>query len=227
MGFGAAARHAGAMVKAQRVAAGDAKLLDPESPEWDGVPTSEVTLQPTPVIAQPSEYIQAKWKESPYGATQSVTVRAAHDGDQLYFHMSWADDTNDDGIRDTDQFADAAAVIFPAFGDAPLQSMGSPKLPVNAWYWRPDLEAPYNITAQGTGTTIRNDDEELAARGAHGERAWSLVIRRRLASEKFGYVDLKPGTTRKVGFAVWQGSNQERGGLKSVTLDWEQLEIEA
>jgi hypothetical protein len=30
-----------------------------------------------------------------------------------------------------------------------------------------------------------------------------------------------------VGFAVWQGANQERGGLKAVTLDWEPLEIEA
>jgi hypothetical protein len=29
-----------------------------------------------------------------------------------------------------------------------------------------------------------------------------------------------------VGFAVWQGGNQERGGLKAVSPDWEPLEIE-
>ena len=154
-------------------------------------------------------------------------MRAVHIGERVFFHLSWVDDTNDDAIRDTNQFADAAAVLFPAYGDAPLQSMGSPKSPVNAWYWRPDLEAPFNITAQGTGTTVRNQDDELVARGEHRQRSWNLVIRRRLDSDKFGYVRLDPGTTRKVAFAVWQGSNQERGGLKSVTLDWEPLEIEA
>ena len=94
-----------------------------------------------------------------------MTVRAAHNGERLYFHLSWTDETNDKAIRDTDQFADAAAVLFPVNGDAPLQSMGSPQAPVNAWYWRPDLEEPFSITAQGTGTTRRTQDPELGASG--------------------------------------------------------------
>jgi DMSO reductase family type II enzyme heme b subunit len=40
-------------------------------------------------------------------------------------------------------------------------------------------------------------------------------------------VNLGPGDTGKVAFAVWQGANQERGGLKATSLDWEPLEIEA
>lgn len=215
------------MVKVQRVSAGDAALLDPESPEWDGVRGSELTLKPTPITAQPSQYIQEKWKGTPYGVARSVTVRAAHNGERLYFHLSWTDETNDKAIQDTDQFADAAAVLFPVNGDAPLQSMGSPQAPVNAWYWRPDIEEPFTITAQGTGTTRRAQDPELSASGIHNRGAWRLVIRRRLDSPEAGYVSLAPGVSAKVGFAVWQGSNQERGGLKSVTLEWEQLEIEA
>lgn len=215
------------MVKVQRVSAGDAALLDPESPEWDGVRGSELTLKPTPITAQPSQYIQEKWKETPYGVSSSVTVRAAHNGERLYFHLSWTDATNDKAILDTDQFADAAAVLFPVNGDAPLQSMGSPQAPVNAWYWRPDIEEPFSITAQGTGTTRRTQDPELGASGIHSRGAWRLVIRRRLDSPEAEYVSLAPGVSAKVGFAVWQGSNQERGGLKAVTLDWEQLEIEA
>jgi DMSO reductase family type II enzyme heme b subunit len=215
------------MVKAQRVTGDDAELLDPASREWDGVRAFELTLQPTPITAQPSQYIQEKWNEIPYGMASSVAVRTAHNGERLYFHLSWADDTTDEGIRDTDQFADAAAVLFPVNGDAPLQSMGSPQAPVNAWYWRPDLEEPLSISAQGTGTTRRSQDPELGASGIHSRGAWRVVIRRRLTSPVTGYVNLAPGAQFKVGFAVWQGSNQERGGLKAATLDWEPLEIEA
>lgn len=215
------------MVKAQRVDASDATLLDPESPEWDGVRASELSLNPTPITAQPSQYIQKKWKESPYGVGRTVTVRAAHNGERLYFHLLWADATDDEAIRDTNQFADAAAVLFPVNGDAPLQSMGSPSQPVNAWYWRPDFEQPWSIAAQGTGTTRRTQDPELSASGNYGRGTWTLVIRRRLDSASADYVSLAPGTSGKVGFALWQGSNEERGGLKAVTLDWEQLEIEA
>ncbi len=215
------------MVKVRRVTAGDAVLLDPASREWAAVGVSELTLQPTPVTAQPSQYIQAKWEATPYGVVPRLFVRAAHDGERLYFHLSWPDDTNNNGIHDTDQFSDAAAVLFPVNGDAPLQSMGSPQAPVNAWYWRPDLEEPLSVTAQGTGTTRRTHDSELQAHGQHSNGAWNLVIRRSLASSAEGYVSLAPDVSGKVAFAVWQGANQERGGLKAVTLDWERLEIEA
>jgi DMSO reductase family type II enzyme heme b subunit len=38
---------------------------------------------------------------------------------------------------------------------------------------------------------------------------------------------LSPGQRAKVAFGVWQGSNAERAGLKAVTLEWQELEIEA
>lgn len=214
------------MVKAARISAGDEALLDPVSREWDPLPQSRLTLEPTPITAQPSHYIQQKWKEAPYGLIDKLIVRAAHNGERLYFHLSWADDTNDESVQNSDQFTDAAAVLFPVSGDAPLQSMGSPQAPVNAWYWRPDFEGPVTITAQGTGSTSRTEDPELGAAGKRVPGSWSVVLRRRLASSSPEYVTLAPGTSSKVGFAVWQGSNQERGGLKSVTLDWEPLEIE-
>ena len=222
------------MVKAQRVPIDDAVLLDPASREWSGIPTVELKLQPTPITAQPSLYVQAKWKEKPYGVTRSVSVHAAHNGERLYFRLAWAADTSNDAIRDTDQFTDAAAVLFPVNGNAALGNMGSSQLPVNAWYWRSDLEEPFSVTAQGIGTTTRTQDPELAAQGAYGDGGWNVVIRRRLvhaadasSSHSRGYVNLVAGASELVGFAVWQGADQERGGLKAVTLDWEPLEIEA
>lgn len=214
-------------MKVHRVAAGDAELLDSVSRAWDGVKAEDVSLAPTPLVSQPSVYIQAKWGETSYGKLERVSVRGVHNGELLYFHLAWEDATADDGIRDTDQFADAAAVMFPVFSEASLQSMGSPQAPVNVWYWRPDLEAPYSITAQGTGTTRRNLDPNLSASGTYRAGGWSVVIRRKLWSAVPETMSLAPGANGKVGFAVWQGANQERGGLKAVTLDWLPMEIEA
>jgi DMSO reductase family type II enzyme heme b subunit len=211
----------------QRVSAEDSALMDPASRAWDGVEAAEVKLDPTPVNAQPSMYVQAKWKEIPYGTLPTLSVRSAHNGDAAYFRLAWTDDTANDAIRDTDQFGDAAAVLFPVKDDASLQSMGSPDEPVNAWYWRADLEAPYNITAQGTGSTSRGEDSALHAVGDNRGEGWSLVISRSLGGGDEGHVALNPGAPAKVAFGIWQGANKERGGLKAVTLEWVPLEIEA
>jgi DMSO reductase family type II enzyme heme b subunit len=215
------------MVKAYRVKPNDAGLFDPDSALWQSIRGSELALEPTPLTAQPSQYIQVKWDAIPYGGIAQLSARAAHDGDLLYFHLTWADETENSSIRDTNEFPDAAAVLFPVNGDAPLQSMGSPQAPVNAWYWRADAEEPFTITAQGTGTTRRALDPELQANGTYSGGTWNVVIRRKLASSGAEHVNLVQGVAGKVGFAVWQGAHQERGGLKAVTPDWEPLEIEA
>jgi DMSO reductase family type II enzyme heme b subunit len=215
------------MVKAQRVTADDAALLDPASREWERITVSELALEPTPIASQPSLYVQEKWKEKPYGGSRRLLVRSAHNGERLYFHLSWPDETADDGIRDTDQFADAAAILFPVKGDAPLQSMGSPEAPVNAWYWRPDLEEPYSVTASGLGTSARQGNGSLRAAASYESDGWRIVVSRPMVVRQQGMVQLRSGWQRKVAFAVWQGANQERGGLKAVTMEWQPLEIEA
>lgn len=153
-------------------------------------------------------------------------MQAAHNEAAIFFRLSWADDTKDDEIADTDQFPDAAAVLLPVKGDAPLLSMGSPDYPVNAWYWRPDLEAPFSVTARGLGTTVRSANGGVSGRGVYGAGGWSVVISRRMWAETADVAALHPGQQGKVAFAVWQGSGGERAGLKAVTLEWQPLEIE-
>ncbi len=213
------------MVRVKRLSADSSQLLDPSAPEWLPVPRETLLLAPTPLAAQPSLYVQASWAERPYGATREVAVQAGHNGSAIFFRLEWADETKDAGIDDTDRFTDAAAVLFPVRGDAPLLSMGSAEFPVNGWYWRPDQEAPVSVTAQGLGTTVRNANGGISARSSY-DRGWSVVISRQMWAEKADIVALHAGQQGKVGFAVWQGSNRERGGLKAVTLEWQPLEIE-
>jgi len=215
------------VVTAARIPAPGERLLDAAAPEWAAAAEETLSLQPTPWASQPSEYARNAWKDRPYGQTATVRVAAAHNGEVLFFRLDWQDETKDDGLRDTTQFADGAAVLFPVRGDAQLQTMGSPEQPVNAWYWRADLEAPLEITATGLGTTVRLKDGSVSAAGSHEAGAWRVVISRPFSVRGDGIAVLAPGQSGKVGVAVWQGSNQERAGIKATTLDWQPLEIEA
>ena len=214
------------MVTAVRLDAPSDRLLDPAATDWARLRRETVTLQPTPSASQPSEYVLNAWKERPYGLTGQLRVAAAHNGEALFFHLSWQDESKDDGISDTDRFTDAAAVLIPVRRDAPLQAMGSPEQPVNAWYWRPDLESPLSVTATGLGTTVRNQNGSLTAGASYTSGGWQLVISRPFAVKGNEALILHRGMTTQVAFAVWQGSNQERAGIKSVTLAWQLLEIE-
>ncbi len=214
------------MVSVKRIAARNTRLYEPASPEWDSITPEVLDLSPTPLLSQPSVYVQAAWKDRPHGAITQIGVKAAHNGESIFFQISWEDATKNDSIPDTDAFPDAAAVLFPARGDAPLTSMGSPDQPVFAWLWRPDLEEPYHVTAQGIGSSQRLPANGITARAEYGDIGWRLVLSRRLSGKGAGLL-LAPGVSGKVAFAVWQGSEKERGGLKAVTLEWQPLEIEA
>ncbi len=214
------------MVSVKRLAARTSLLLEPAAPEWEPVAPETLALSPTPILSQPSAYVQAVWKDRPYGVTRQLSVQAAHNGESIFFRLSWDDATEDGSITDTDAFADAAAVLFPEKGDAPLTSMGSPDQPVFAWLWRPDLEEPYRVSAKGVGSSQRLPANGISARAQYSNGGWRLVISRRLSGKGAGLL-LAPGAKGKVAFAVWQGSEHERGGLKAVTLEWQPLDIEA
>lgn len=184
-------------------------------------------MQPTPVGSQPSMYVVNAWKDRPYGLTDRLQVAAAHNGEALFFRLSWLDETRDDSVADTDRFVDGAAVLFPLRSDAPLQTMGAPDKGVNAWYWRSDLEGSLSVTATGLGTTVRHSNGSLSAAASYRDGGWQVVISRPFRARGEGGVALRPGQTTKASFAVWQGSNQERAGIKATTLDWLPLEIEA
>ena len=215
----------GRVVTAVRLSVPSDRLLDPAAADWASAKEEAVTLEPTPWASQPSEYAINAWKERPYGFTGQLRVAAAHNGDALFFRLSWQDETRDDAIRDTDRFTDAAAVLFPVRSDAPLLTMGTAERAVNAWYWRPDLDDPLSVTATGLGTTVRQSNGSLAAAAFYGDGGWQVVISRPFSARGGEEVALLPGQTTKAGFAVWQGSNQERAGIKAATLEWQPLQI--
>jgi DMSO reductase family type II enzyme heme b subunit len=185
-------------------------------------------LAATPLVMQPSGYVQTKWKDLGHGALSELRVAAAHNGQEIGFRLEWDDATNDGNPDDMAEFPDQAAVMMPIKETASMMEMGTPEQPVNLGLWRPDLETPNYVTATGRGTTVRHRDPPLAGRGEWHEGRWRVVIARsfHVSLPVEHVVPLAPGVTHKVTFAVWQGSSQERAGLKAYHPLWLPLEVE-
>lgn len=215
------------MVRAARLSASTDRLLSATADEWVAAAREAVSLQPTPIGSQPSHYVINAWSEKPYGEIESLEVSSAHNGEALFFSLSWSDATRDDRLDDTDRFGDGAAVLLPVVEGATLQSMGSVERPVNAWYWRADLGTPFSVAATGFGTTVRQPNGSVIASARHEDGEWHVILARPFDVDGEGIAPLQPGMSTQAGFAIWQGSNRERAGIKATSPEWEPLEIEA
>lgn len=212
-------------MQAKRVDVESKVLLDPTASQWRDVPAEEVALAPTPANAQPSRYTKLWASERPYGKVGRLTVRAAHNSKDIAFLLEWQDASQNvdflDGLS-----PDAAGILFPVRDDAPLGTMGSKSQPVNAWFWRADApEAAQNLTAAGLGTVEAAGDGQVTARGQWQAGTWRVVLSRALGAK--GGADVAVGKPVKVAFAVWDGANGERAGLKAFSKEWRQLDLGA
>lgn len=204
-------------------------LGNPAASVWSVAKGETVALMQAPAAMQPTKYIAAKWQEKPYGQTKSLEVKALRNADEIAFRLEWLDPTkNDQRIENTD-FPDAAAMLFPLSENAPL-FMGMEGAPVNLWYWRADHPArARSDVATGIGTSRVVDDTSISAQAVHGNGRWSIVMRRALRVEKeaASAIQIVPGQALRTSFAVWEGSNLERAGIKAFSPAWLDLTVEA
>lgn len=204
------------------------KILDPDFGSWRDQRAETVSLMGTPVGLQPTEAIRVAWMGKKIGAVGQVDVKALHDGRALAFRLEWEDATESADLDDNTHFPDAAAIALPAAADAPLVLMGKPGSPVNAWYWRADEpQGAREISAEGLGTSQTIGGSPVRARGVWKGGRWSVVVARALKLEGApGAAQLAPGVETGFGVAIWEGSNQERAGIKSFSGDWLPLFLE-
>jgi len=203
-------------------------LLDPGAKPWRQVAAESVALVGTPAGMQPTAAIRVAWTGKSIGAVSKVDVTAIHNGADIAFRLEWEDPSEDAGMPDNDSFPDAVAVALPASEDAPLVLMGAPGAPVNAWYWRADEpETARQIAAEGLGTSRTLDKRQVRARGSWKEGRWSVVLARALqTAAEPGAAQLEAGSESGFGVAIWEGSHQERGGIKAFSGDWLPLDLD-
>lgn len=80
------------------------------------------------------------WGKSPL---KPVTVKAFHNNKNVYFYMSWKDETQDAQTA-VDKFADACAIMFPLGDNAKASTimmgfMGE----ANVWHWKASQDRQY------------------------------------------------------------------------------------
>jgi len=213
-------------MKAYRVRASNHDLLNPEDPAWARADLAEVKMETPPIGNVPSNYFRAM-DPTKIGAVSRIQASSLHNGEALFFRLTWEDPNPDWEMKGPGAFRDGAGVLFPFLETARINNMGSRKEPVNAWCWQAGIEQPYNVTAAGLGTTRREEKSYLLANPVYEGGRWKVVIARPFSvPEPEQNVALSPGMKKLVGFAVWEGSNGERAGAKSFCGNWYEVEIE-
>jgi DMSO reductase family type II enzyme heme b subunit len=205
-------------VRIARSPAEDDALLDVSAKAWSASKSHRIELSPAPLgmVAGVSPYLS---RVTGHGELRALDLRLLHNDSSLSLHLSWEDATRDDALSDLDAFVDAAAVMFPLAAGANPLTMGSSEHPVNMWYWKADESGPFDVTAHGYATSQRRPGTAsgLRARGEYASGGWRLVMQRPLVAPEDERVILRPGEPVGLAFALWQGSNGERAGQKSIT----------
>lgn len=104
-----------------------------ESEFWDALPSQEIKLL--------YQVMVLPW---PKAVTPSVTVKTFHNKKDIYFNMSWKDDTENRTLG-IGKFSDACAIMFPLNkdpGDFPTLMMGFLGK-ANIWHWKASRDREY------------------------------------------------------------------------------------
>lgn len=216
-------------VVVKRISGNRETLLKYNGAAWKSIPGLTIETSATPLANQPSPYIKATFDEKKIGAVKKLEVRAAHNGRDIFFHLAWESPTPNLEIGDVGIFPDGVAVLLPfkSPDQTPIKEMGSKDYPTNSWYWRPDFEEkPKNQVAHGLSTSLYTEQSSLVSHSKWQDGSWHVVISRPLAVKEEA-VNLKAGNETTIGFAVWEGNNGERGGVKAFSKEWRKLIVEA
>ncbi|KAB2946921.1 MAG: ethylbenzene dehydrogenase-related protein [Candidatus Methanoperedens sp.] len=113
-----------------------------------------------------------------------VTVKSFHNGKEIYFYMSWKDDT-EDRIIGTSRFSDAAAIMFPIGNNVQNSTimMGFMGNGSNIWQWKASQDNEYwlnetsKIEAYSDYYYPFEDNETLAvSKAAPGSAVNDLMV---------------------------------------------------
>lgn len=212
-------------MKVVKVSAANSTLSDPGAAVWNGIPGEAVALAPAPV-ALTRDVSAFLALSADHGRVRAVQVAALHNGEAIALRLSWAVAEPSDAIRDLDQFVDGAAALFPLARDANAMTMGAAGKPTNAWYWKAGKRDPYDVIAEGFGTSDRRAPEAtgLSVSAGYAGGRWQVIFRRPLSGAG-NSITFVPGKSTAIAFAVWEGRNRDRSGRKSVSGEFMPLHV--
>ena len=162
---------------------------------------------PSVLAMQPTEYIVND-------------LRMVHDGEIFAVNLHWPEELHEGG-----QFPSAAAVAMPVFSQAPLVTMGSADEPIHILYWNKKTDSARSMIAHGIGTSDKGPSvgEKSVAKKSDGH--WRVTLTRGLGHGE-NIAPLSSGKHQKIGLVIWNGSNDERAGIKAFSPNWLDFHVE-
>ena len=172
-------------------------------------------LVAAPIAMQPGGYLAKAYAgRDKAPMTPSLELEVARPPGVWRLRLRWPCPTPvQDVSSDPSLFPDAAALFAPQHEDSPWVTMGAPGMGVDGVLWRADSERLYAIRAEGLGSMKRDEaptNWRFAAKHENG--LWQLEF----TLPGWGTLD----SAGRVAAAIWRGSAQDRGGLKSVSAGW-------
>lgn len=185
---------------------------------WDKQTPLAVKMVRTPVGLQPTEYIRVKWAEEEYGHLSKIEVSAVHDGELVAIRLEWETTTKHE--------MDAAAIALPVKGKPHLVTMGQEDAPIHFLHWLSGRDELRSTLATGIGKTHPGPEFKRSFKSIWEAGRWQLVVVRPLGHGD-NVAPLKAGEKNQIAFAIWQGANEERAGLKSFSINWKDFTLDA
>lgn len=186
------------------------------------------------------------------GSVKDLQVASIYTDGEILIKLTWEDKTKNSQFSPTEKYSDACAVEFPVNDkQMPSFALGEKGNPVNAWLWRAIVEekekidyppaysdfyrsgsidtvikneqpTAENLVAEGFGTVTSLEVQDVQAQGIWKNGQWVVVMKRRLDSASGAA--FKKDMIIPIAFAIWDGANAERDGIKSIS-PWHLLKI--
>lgn len=196
-------------------------IEDPAAALWARVPEASVELNLAPPV-HPSIALSQEAAKGAGSSPLALNVSAVTDAQRIYIRLRWKDRTRDDQRR-TAVFPDAAAVETPNSQAETSPVMGAPDTPVSIWRWDAAKNEVEALIAGSPGTLTRTASESLHGKGVYrsvrdpARNEWLVVISQALDEAAEDRISLRARKQFPAAFAVWQGSDRQRGGFKRVS----------
>ncbi len=202
----------------------------PGAAQWDKVKYSSFALFPQMVV-----------RERHFTPTvESISLKALYNENEVAFLLEWDDATKSEPgdlkakkLASGRLYRDMAALQFPlkrglndgtaAETHEPPLAMGDERDPVRIWLWKglrnggKQEFSIYNYYGyDGPRDVMKSYEGQMRARGFYDNGTWTLIIKapRRGAAGKGLFV---PGEVSPIAFALWDGSNGERGSIHTLS----------
>ncbi len=173
--------------------------------EWKDTSKDESTTR----VEDFSDAVALEFPSKTASTVPSVCMGQADAGVNIWH---WRADS-DAGLRDPVEIYTAASVDGYPSTDAlfyTARAAGNP-------YANPDLGAVQTLVSQAFGQLTTSTVQDVTGKGVWENDTWAVVFARPYTSEGPEHAGFSSGARTDVAFAVWDGSQDERNGMKAAS----------